>query len=385
MKTTVEKIKFDPKQPAGKINDGNFLPNARYGKVVFWAKGLKLEQDNFYSGDFSIIEPEGSKVGFIIPIKVTKCESVLTVQFQDYNTISVIINDSLNGIIDRKYINFLSKDTASDIEMFVSQYQIKNTQELKKWIIEINDRYEKEKRIRDFCNQQALVSKSLDRRRIILINLMYHKCNKIEIPEGKMLHPKHGLYSFMPTAREFRAKKVYGLNNGCISLWEFIPEFIPIMNPEEFEEWIPKYQIPQYEYTYTCVCVSPGGYISGKELGRPAGAKGEDIAPSYQNFYKKEDLEFIKAHRQYKRAEFEGKVTGMDWGQYHCAVNEAAEEGDENAQMYDSWVRQECKKIALAENENIIDFVPTQTQDDKNIFTHYYYIDSDNNFIICER
>lgn len=66
----LNKVYYDPRIPAGRINDGHFSQDARHGKVVFWDKKASLTPYKCYDGVFQVKEPPNAKVGFLVPVDV---------------------------------------------------------------------------------------------------------------------------------------------------------------------------------------------------------------------------------------------------------------------------------------------------------------------------
>lgn len=56
--------------PAGRIENGIFRTDSRFGKIVFFSKKTTLTVGMEYSGEWEIFEPQNSKVAFISPISV---------------------------------------------------------------------------------------------------------------------------------------------------------------------------------------------------------------------------------------------------------------------------------------------------------------------------
>lgn len=117
MKNINIKIKFNPSYMAGRLQDGEFDQNTSYGKVVFWGKNTNLKQNKEYRGTFKIIEPESSKVAFMLPIDVVECLPECSIEY--YNTVL-----QYDGVCLMKKDTFDEAKARTFLEMFDNKEQI---------------------------------------------------------------------------------------------------------------------------------------------------------------------------------------------------------------------------------------------------------------------
>lgn len=134
---TLDDIKYSSNTCAGRIDKGGrFKPDGLYGKVVFWDKRSNLSEGHWYKGTFRITEPENGKVGFITPVKVSKADTTMEVEYKPNKTLSEAMGEDMAYSVNM--CEYVGGRCIYSKNMAVTSFFKINFEGENKWILDTN-------------------------------------------------------------------------------------------------------------------------------------------------------------------------------------------------------------------------------------------------------